>query len=504
MKGNTFNLIVLLSISTSMFFSSCQKDDEAIIALDGINLSKTELWLSIGEIQPIIIQPTPAESNEQLQWTSNNIQIAEIQQNENGLVVGVKGIALGETTLTAMNSQGNITKSLPVKVIVKIESILLEEDPIADPSMTKYKVLFTPEDASIRDITWSSSHPDVAEVSQEGIVTALMEGTTTITATTEEGSKTASVEVAVSGNPPVIGLFYCSASGTGSYNADMITTSGSTQNINHTDGQPNNNYDYYEDEILNVAPASSFDLSIVQSNNWSLTVVWIDWNGDMDFIDPGEQIQVFGIPGQLNDGPFTTTVNVPGEAISGIVRMRVITGDAWTMDINAPPCGIIANSTIKDFPVEIGLTYCKVSGTGAYNMDMLTTTGGTSNINYAGEQPTNNYRHYTDEQLTVAAGSSFTLELTQSNNWSRSMVWIDWNGDKDFEDNNEQVHLFGMGSVLNDGPLSAMISVPENAYLGKVRMRIVTGDAWSYDPVPTNICGELENSTIKDFDIEIL
>jgi len=54
-----------------------------------------------------------------------------------------------------------------------------------------------PPNATDKSVTWSSSNPDVAEVSENGLVTAIKEGTAKITVTTEDGNKTAVCTVTV-------------------------------------------------------------------------------------------------------------------------------------------------------------------------------------------------------------------------------------------------------------------------------------------------------------------
>ena len=54
-----------------------------------------------------------------------------------------------------------------------------------------------PIDATNKKVTWSSSAPRVATVDASGNVTAVAEGTATITATTEDGGKTATCTVTV-------------------------------------------------------------------------------------------------------------------------------------------------------------------------------------------------------------------------------------------------------------------------------------------------------------------
>lgn len=58
-----------------------------------------------------------------------------------------------------------------------------------------------PIDATNKKVTWSSSAPVVATVDASGNVTAVAEGTATITATTEDGAKTATCTVTVEHDP---------------------------------------------------------------------------------------------------------------------------------------------------------------------------------------------------------------------------------------------------------------------------------------------------------------
>lgn len=55
----------------------------------------------------------------------------------------------------------------------------------------------TPSNATNKNVTWTSSNEEVATISKTGIITAVKKGTTTITATTEEGKKTATCTITV-------------------------------------------------------------------------------------------------------------------------------------------------------------------------------------------------------------------------------------------------------------------------------------------------------------------
>ena len=54
-----------------------------------------------------------------------------------------------------------------------------------------------PANASNDKVTWTSNNPDVATVNDNGLVTAMDNGTATITVTSQDGNKTATCEVTV-------------------------------------------------------------------------------------------------------------------------------------------------------------------------------------------------------------------------------------------------------------------------------------------------------------------
>ncbi len=60
-----------------------------------------------------------------------------------------------------------------------------------------------PENATNQNVTWTSSHPDIASV-ENGLVAGVKEGEAVITATTEDGGKTAECKVTVKKAAPVL------------------------------------------------------------------------------------------------------------------------------------------------------------------------------------------------------------------------------------------------------------------------------------------------------------
>lgn len=211
-----------------------------------------------------------------------------------------------------------------------------------------------------------------------------------------------------------------------------------------------------------------------------------------------------------NSLTYNISITVPITVYQGVKRMRIQVRDSSESEPEA--CGTNDKTGTADFDLEILDPYCSVIGTGDYNANKVLTDGGIINIDYAGSSGSNNYVN-NEDKITIAQALSFNLLVTNSNGWSRSIVWIDWNGDNDFEDVDEQLPPLSPEKVVvgTTPTYTINITVPETAKLGVSKIRIVTGDAWTYEDsaIPNTPCGipspdgTLENSAIKDFIIEV-
>lgn len=87
----------------------------------------------------------------------------------------------------------------PVPDPVKVDSVTLNESSITLNVGESYSLVATvlPTDAENKSVKWESSAASVATVDNNGKVTAITAGSTTITAKTEDGNKTASCTVIV-------------------------------------------------------------------------------------------------------------------------------------------------------------------------------------------------------------------------------------------------------------------------------------------------------------------
>ena len=160
----------------------------------GVTLSETSKNIEIEESFMLTATIAPANATfPQVNWSSSNSNIATV---ENGVVTGV---AVGTATITATTVNGNFTATCEVTV----ENIAVTGISLSELSKTiKVDENFTltatvlPANAFNKNITWTSSNTTVATV-ENGLVKGLTAGTTTITATTVDGSFTATCEVTV-------------------------------------------------------------------------------------------------------------------------------------------------------------------------------------------------------------------------------------------------------------------------------------------------------------------
>lgn len=80
-----------------------------------------------------------------------------------------------------------------------------------------------------------------------------------------------------------------------------------------------------------------------------------------------------------------------------------------------------------------------------------------------------------------------------SNPINRYYVWIDYNGDKDFDDENELVVKGSTSSKSFNG----FITVPNTAITGKTRMRVTLKEGTAPTPCETFTYGEVEDYTVE-------
>ena len=185
----------LCSIVLAIGLLSCT-EEPAIVAVTSVKLDSTSITLIEGDSQALnaTVFPSNAE-NQKVLWSSSNSSVASVKE---GVVTALK---VGNATIIAKTDDGGKTASCTVIVEAKnipVTGVLLDKTSYEMTEGEEFTLTATinPENATNKNVSWSSSNSSVATV-DNGKVTALAPGQTTITAITEDGGKTATCEVIV-------------------------------------------------------------------------------------------------------------------------------------------------------------------------------------------------------------------------------------------------------------------------------------------------------------------
>ena len=163
------------------------------------------LVLRMGSQQALKTTVLPTNANDRtvvLSTTDENIVRAQ------GTTLTPK--AVGECDLTIASRQNpEVTKQyhlLVVQPVTKMQLTAAEKTTIVGGTLP-LTVAYSPENASIKAVTWQSGNEKVATVDDSGVVTGVSKGTATIKATAADGSKrTATFQVTVQQQPEAITL----------------------------------------------------------------------------------------------------------------------------------------------------------------------------------------------------------------------------------------------------------------------------------------------------------
>ncbi len=169
----------------SFLLSSCGGEEKEI-KVQSIAISQPSAELEIGETLTLKATVSPSNATyDGMTWTSTLPKVASV--TESGFV---SAISEGNTTITVM--AGGRTASCDVKVVkgfVAVNSISLNKSSLEllEGDSESLIASVSPEDATDKSVSWESSDNSIAAVDEEGKVTAMMQGSATITA--KAGSK---------------------------------------------------------------------------------------------------------------------------------------------------------------------------------------------------------------------------------------------------------------------------------------------------------------------------
>ena len=177
-----------------------------IIKVTGINLDAENISMNVGDSDILTVTITPDNAtNQNVTWISSDESIVTV--NSEGEIEGLKP---GEVIITATSVNGNKKATCEIAVvaveddtpIVNVESVSLDRKIISMKVGENETLIATinPNDATNRNLIWSSSNESVLTVDQSGRIAAVNPGLSDITVTSMDGNKTDICKVTVESN----------------------------------------------------------------------------------------------------------------------------------------------------------------------------------------------------------------------------------------------------------------------------------------------------------------
>lgn len=203
---------ILVSSSDGGFTAMCRVTVSAMdVPVESIALNKNTASILMGGAEQLYVTITPPGATDQnLDWTSSDPAIATVSA---GGVVTAK--ALGTATISAATVVGGKTATCNVTIArvpatpVAVTGISIFYNAVSISTLTlvaggptkTLTATLSPADATNQNVSWVSSNTAVAQVGlNSGVVLPVTAGSATITATTQDGGKTAMCAVTVTAN----------------------------------------------------------------------------------------------------------------------------------------------------------------------------------------------------------------------------------------------------------------------------------------------------------------
>ena len=172
--------------------------------IESLSFSNKKISILKGDSINLVVLVKPSElANSKFTWKSSNTKVVAVDNNGK-----ITGIGLGTATITVTSANG---KKATITVTVTNESIPVESITLS-PSSATIKVGSTtqisagikPENATSRELVWTSSDNSIATVDSNGVVKGIKPGTVTITAKTKDGKVVSTSTITVEEATPTI------------------------------------------------------------------------------------------------------------------------------------------------------------------------------------------------------------------------------------------------------------------------------------------------------------
>ena len=190
--------VTAVSVGTAIITAKCGNVSATCtvtvipVPSDGIVVTPTSVSMLLGDEVTLKATVYPENTTDKtVTWGSDKPSVASVSSN--GVVTA---LSVGTATITASNGTSKATCEVTVNPVVATGiSLNVQDETIFVASTTQLIATISPFNVTDKTITWTSSKPEIATVSDNGLVTGISVGTTTVTATI--GSVSASAQINV-------------------------------------------------------------------------------------------------------------------------------------------------------------------------------------------------------------------------------------------------------------------------------------------------------------------
>ena len=177
--------------------------------VNGVELSHNECTIESNSTFQLeaYVKPDNA-TNKNVTWKVQRGGTGIISVSETGLVTG-KAVGTAKVVVTTEENGFTATCSVTVvQQIIHVTNVALSKSSVSikQGKSSTLTATISPSNASNKSVTWTSSNPNVAIVTN-GTITGVSQGTSTITVKTADGNLTASCEVTITEPTRVTGVY---------------------------------------------------------------------------------------------------------------------------------------------------------------------------------------------------------------------------------------------------------------------------------------------------------
>jgi uncharacterized protein YjdB len=165
------------------------------IRATSLEINKSQTILAVGETEVLSVTASPKNTSTlTFPWFSDNPAVVEVTNGSHYMDNRITAISPGTATITVkdMGEGGIAAASCIVTVGIPVTEITVNNAPseLTIGGKATLSATISPSNATIKDVTWTTSDAAVATVSTSGQVTAIAPGTATITVAAADGSGT--------------------------------------------------------------------------------------------------------------------------------------------------------------------------------------------------------------------------------------------------------------------------------------------------------------------------